>query len=89
MTGAAGQKRVSERFIANFPIPLPPLGEQRAIVEYVQFETKTLDTLVAKYCRELDLLAEYRASLISHAVTGRIDVRDLVAAPQPKEVAAL
>jgi hypothetical protein len=30
------------------------------------------------YAADEDLLAEYRASLISHAVTGKIDVRGLV-----------
>ena len=42
--------------------------------------------LIAKYQRELELLAEYRASLISHAVTGKIDVRGLVE-PQSLEAA--
>jgi type I restriction enzyme S subunit len=78
MTGAAGQQRVSEGFIADFPIALPPELEQQAIVDYVVAETDRLDTLAAKYRCELELLAEYRASLISHAVTGKIDVRDLV-----------
>lgn len=78
MTGAAGQQRVSEQFIADFPIALPPPDEQQEIVNNVQFEVGNTETLIAKYIRELDLLAEYRASLISHAVTGKIDVRGLV-----------
>lgn len=78
MTGAAGQQRVSEQFIADFPIALPPPDEQQSIVTYIERETAKLDTLIAKYQRELELLAEYRASLISHAVTGKIDVRGLV-----------
>lgn len=31
MTGSAGQRRVPEAFLANLPIPLPPLDEQRQI----------------------------------------------------------
>ena len=78
MTGAAGQQRVSQQFIADFPIALPPPDEQQAIVDHVRIETGRVDTLIAKYARELELLVEYRASLISHAVTGKIDVRGLV-----------
>lgn len=86
MTGAAGQQRVSEQFIADFPIALPPPDEQQAIVAHIDRETHKIDTLIAKYQRELDLLSEYRASLISHAVTGKIDVRSLVE-PQSLEAA--
>jgi type I restriction enzyme S subunit len=45
----------------------------------VTLETNKIDALVAKYRSEINLLAEYRASLISHAVTGKIDTRGLVA----------
>jgi hypothetical protein len=45
-----------------------------------------VDILNSQYARELELLAEYRASLISHAVTGKIDVRGLVE-PTPLEAA--
>jgi type I restriction enzyme S subunit len=89
MTGAAGQQRVSEQFVADFPVALPPVEEQQSIVDHVQAETGRIDTLAAKYRRELELLAEYRASLISHAVTGKIDVRGLVTLAQPEEVATL
>lgn len=78
MTGAAGQQRVPQQFIADFPIALPPPAEQQTIVDHIRIETTKLDTLITKYQRELELLAEYRASLISHAVTGETDVRGLV-----------
>lgn len=79
MTGAAGQQRVSEQFIADFPIALPPAEEQKAIVAHIERETKKIDALIDKYRRETALLEEYRAALISHAVTGKIDVRGVVA----------
>ena len=61
MTGAAGQQRVSEQFIADFPVALPPPDEQQGIVDHVHAETGRIDTLDAKYRHELELLAEYRA----------------------------
>lgn len=84
MTGAAGQQRVSEEFIKDFPIAIPELDEQQAIVAHVNEETKKIDTLISKYHREIELLAEYRASLISHAVTGKIDVRGLAVRAEPQ-----
>ena len=69
---------LSQNDITRCPIPLPPESDQERIVSHIDRETAKIDTLVAKYLRELELLAEYRASLISHAVTGKIDVRDLV-----------
>lgn len=82
---ATGQQpNISPVAVADISIALPPLDEQRAIVGHVRVETGRIDGLISKYERELELLAEYRASLISHAVTGKIDVRGLVE-PLPTE----
>ncbi len=84
MTGAAGQQRVPVEFIANFPIPLPPLPEQNAIVEYLDTQTTKIDTAIAATRREIELLREYRTRLIADVVTGKVDVRE-VAARLPEE----
>jgi type I restriction enzyme S subunit len=55
------------------------------IVAHIDRETAKIDALIAKYERELALLEEYRASLISHAVTGKIDVRGWVETNEAKE----
>jgi type I restriction enzyme, S subunit len=72
--------------IVKFKVLIPRPNEQAEIVAHLDRETTKVDTLISKYRRELDLLAEYRASLISHAVTGKIDVRCLAALPHPAEV---
>jgi type I restriction enzyme S subunit len=72
---------LEHHLIANTYIAIPEPTEQQAIVAYIDTETAKLYTLISKYRRELDLLAEYRASLISHAVTGKIDVRGMVEIP--------
>lgn len=84
MTGAAGQQRVPSEFVANFPMPLPPLIEQTAIVEYLDNQTAKLDAAMAATRREIDLLREYRERLIADVVTGKVDVRE-VAAQLPEE----
>ena len=62
--------------LQNFPVTLPPLHEQRAIAAFLDHETERIDELVAKVREAIDRLKELRTTLISAAVTGRIDVRE-------------
>ncbi len=54
---------------------LPPVEEQRSIVEYLRRIADSFDELTAEATRAVDLLKERRSALISAAVTGKIDVR--------------
>ncbi len=58
-------------------IPVPPLSEQRAIVAHLDDKCGKIDQLKAKAERGIELLKERRSALISAAVTGKIDVRDV------------
>ncbi|MDM1340580.1 restriction endonuclease subunit S [Acinetobacter pseudolwoffii] len=58
---------------------LPSKYEQNEIVNYLDEKTSKIDTLIAKQRELIAKLKKYRISIISHAVTGKIDVRDLVA----------
>jgi type I restriction enzyme, S subunit len=55
--------------------PVPPIGEQEAIVAYIASEVAKLERLSAATARTIDLLKERRTALIAGAVTGRIDVQ--------------
>ena len=57
---------------------LPPLKEQKQIVDYLNQKTAQTNELMAAEQRKIELLKEYRQSLISEAVTGKIDVRNEV-----------
>lgn len=87
MYGAGGQKRVPDDFVRDFPICLPSLEEQRQIVGYLDRMTLRFDSLSAEAQSAIALLQERRATLISAAVTGKIDVRGLVATEQELELA--
>lgn len=67
---------IGEGEVRDLRAAFPPIREQRAIVEYLDRETAKFDTLVAKANEAIDRLKEYRAALISAAVTGQIDVRN-------------
>ena len=58
-------------------IALPPVIEQRAIAAYLDCETDQLDALAARVESAIARLTEYRQALITSAVTGKIDVREL------------
>ena len=71
-----GQPNLSQELLKSIRVPVPMQLEQRAIVAYLDRETKRIDALVAKVQKAIALLKEQRAALISAAVTGRIDVRE-------------
>ena len=52
----------------------PPLSEQQQIVEYLDEHTQLIDKTISVEQRRIDTLKEYRQSLISEVVTGKIDV---------------
>jgi len=64
--------------IKNFKFVLPPLQEQQQIVDYINKKTSKIDKLVDIESKRIILLKEYRQSLISDVVTGKVDVRDEV-----------
>jgi len=55
---------------------VPSLEEQKDIVSYLKKRITEFDLLTQKNERIIDNLREYRSTLISAAVTGKIDVRE-------------
>jgi type I restriction enzyme S subunit len=60
--------------IKEIKTPIPPLKEQLQIVEHLDIKTKEIDDLVHLEQKKIDLLKEYRQSLISEVVTGKVKV---------------
>lgn len=61
--------------VGTILIPIPPIEEQNAIVEYIESKTNKIDTMIEALKAEIDRLTEYKQRLISDVVTGQIDVR--------------
>jgi len=76
ITGAAQPKLTADR-LADIRLPVPPTVEQTAIADYLTSKTSELDELVGQAVMVIDRLTEYRQALITSAVTGKIDVREL------------
>ena len=75
LSAGGGQPNLSQDDLKQLRIPTPPLNEQRAIATFLDHETAHIDALIEKVEKSITLLREYRTSLISAAVTGKIDVR--------------
>ena len=72
---AAGIWKVSGATVAEFTMPVPPSIEQDAIRDHLNLALTQIDALVARVESQGILLQERRTTLISAAVTGKIDVR--------------
>lgn len=55
--------------------PFPSKSEQQEIVSYIEQKTAEINSAIERTQREIELIEEYRTTLIAHAVTGKIDVR--------------
>ena len=72
------QMNLNVERVGSIKIPLSTVQEQQQIVDYLDKETLRIDKLVDIESKRIDLLKEYRQSLISEVVTGKVDVRDEV-----------
>ena len=63
--------------LKNFPIPLPDYQEQMQIANFLDNKTNQIDQLANKTSEAINILNEYRTALITAAVTGKIDVRNV------------
>ena len=70
------QSHYNTSTLSRLMVPDVPLDEQQRIVTYLDMAIKELDGLVAEVQLAATLLNEFRATLISEAVTGKIDVRE-------------
>lgn len=64
--------------IKKLSVLVPNLVEQTHIVDYLDKKTLNIDKTIKKIQTNIDLLQEFKKSLIHHVVTGKVDVRDVV-----------
>jgi type I restriction enzyme, S subunit len=67
--------RLYPETLFNISFAAPPMQEQQAIVAMVERENSLARRTIAAATAAISLLEEHRASLITAAVTGKIDVR--------------
>jgi restriction endonuclease S subunit len=76
MIAGAALTRLTIDKINHLIITIPTYKEQMEIVKYLDKSLLSIDDIIDKSLYEIEKLKEYRQSLISEAVTGKIDVRE-------------
>lgn len=75
-TIGAKMPRVSSDFILTMHYCLPPITEQAAIASYLDHKCATIDNSISNAQHQIELLQEYKQSLITEVVTGKRKVTD-------------
>jgi type I restriction enzyme S subunit len=78
-TGQSGFLRLYSEDFLSIKLPVPPLGEQRAIVVELARERARTATVETALEDSIKLLKERRAALITAAVTGQLALEDMPA----------
>lgn len=60
--------------IGSISVPLPPMEEQLAIIEQIERRINKIDKTEVKLSESIKLLEEYRSSLISNVVGGKVKI---------------
>ncbi|MFN7203009.1 MAG: restriction endonuclease subunit S [Aphanizomenon sp.] len=68
---------LSQELLKRLPVLLPTIEEQKQISKHLDQKTAQIDQQKAKIKQAIELLKEYRTSLITNAVTGKIDVSQI------------
>ena len=67
--------QINNKHINFLEFVLPPIDEQKLIVDYLDKRTSKINQTISKIKENIELLEEYKTSLIHQVVTGKIDVR--------------
>ena len=70
-------QNLSQEKFKNFYIAIPPIEEQIKLIEEVNKQSFLLEKIKSETINSIELLKEHRTALISAAVTGKIDVREI------------
>lgn len=69
---------ITESKLVTIKIAISPdIEEQKEILEYIKPKSIAIDKAIVVIKKEIDLITEYRTTLISNVVTGKVDVRHI------------
>jgi type I restriction enzyme S subunit len=75
LTMGSTVKTIGMPDVRTLCVPVPPIAEQAQIVNAVKEKRERLNIGITKLAEQAHRLREYRAALISAAVTGQLDIR--------------
>nr|WP_307990637.1 restriction endonuclease subunit S [uncultured Niameybacter sp.] len=65
---------ISQKILKSIVVAIPSLEEQQDIVDYIGEKISKIDNAIKKIEDEINLISEYKLSLISEVVTGKVNV---------------
>jgi len=74
LSTSTAQPLITGTDVKNYKVVFPPKKEQKEIVHYIEAELSKIDKVIKQIQKEIDLIKEYKISLISEVVTGQIRV---------------
>ena len=75
LVSGSAQPKLTKEALGDMPVPAPPPTEQASIAEAIKRWSEQIDCSVDAVNDGVKRLTEYRSTLITSAVTGRIDAR--------------
>lgn len=73
ITGSA-QPKLSQSNLNAVKLPIPPLEEQKSIVDYLAQRTEKIDLAIVNATNQISLLQERKQIIINDVVTGKVKV---------------
>lgn len=83
---SAAQPGLSVENITKLRTVLPEISEQKQIAQYINDKLMGIEKSILTINNEIELLSEYKNSLISDVVTGKVDVRNIVFEESEEEI---
>lgn len=65
---------ITKAILKEIQCIIPPLQEQKQIAEFLDSEISKIDSIIGKIKKQIELIKEYKSTLISQAVCGRINL---------------
>jgi len=72
--GGGHRLRISRTMLGDLRIPIPPTSEQYDIADQIDQKTSEIEKISNLLLKQIEKLQEYRQSLITAAVTGKLEV---------------
>ena len=70
----SAQPNLSMTSIGDFSVPIPSQKIQEKIVDFIETKIEDINLLTTKLIVQINKLQEYRQSIISEAVTGKLKI---------------
>ncbi|WEK08114.1 MAG: restriction endonuclease subunit S [Candidatus Pseudomonas colombiensis] len=74
-SSAHGTRKLEWERFELIELPIPPHAEQLKVISFIEKQKRAIDDLAEQAASAITMIKERRSSLISAAVTGKIDVR--------------